>query len=151
MLKIPITLSAEPWTAWFELCGSTYAWIFFSAVNTTVHHHLRLVESSDTEKSRYGGPTKSYANFGLAESGPLTPRVIQGPNTLESALYTSWRQLVLIFGKASAVWWHYKQEGLGSSWPHCPKFLCCTGPTERQAGYRDPLGRKRQQGWTEPS
>lgn len=42
------TTTVDPWTAWFELWGSTYTWIFFS-INTTVLCGPWLVEFEDVE------------------------------------------------------------------------------------------------------
>ena len=62
----------------FELCGSTYMWIFFSTVNTTVLHDQRLVESMNVEqgiqRNQGWGPTINYTQiFDCAEGRCSSP------------------------------------------------------------------------------
>ena len=63
----------------FELCKSTYMWVF-PAVNTTVLHHPRPAESVDTEGPRtQRAVTLSYAkSFGCLEAGTPTLTLFKG-------------------------------------------------------------------------
>ena len=49
MMNIQLTLKQDG----FELCGSTYTWIFFSG-NTTTLYHMLLVESMDIHSHMQG-------------------------------------------------------------------------------------------------
>ena len=74
--KIQLTLEQHG----LELRGSTYTWIFFPVVNTTVLHDLLLVESGGAEELLTERAVwKLYSDFPLCrELAPLTPLVVQG-------------------------------------------------------------------------
>lgn len=62
MRNIQLTLKQDG----FELCGSTYTWIFFNS-NTTTLYHMLLVEPMDMHSWMQRTNYKLQANFDLQD------------------------------------------------------------------------------------